>query len=207
MNQNGGDLAAQKFKFDLAFFLTPTGSLNYQGTSKFIDYMPSNIKDRIELVICLDSLANMGADQNNLYVKHSSKQLSQIEKQFMAKLVIAAELKGVKVDNQQVKLIDIQSGDFIQHEHHVYGEKSINALTVTANNRNYESNFQKYSFRDQTLDLVNLKRNILIISEAILQTVYEFGDRKINYFIVKENEAATETSIDVNHLEYLSELM
>lgn len=146
---NGGEFGAQKFKFDLAFFLTPTGSLNHQGTTKFIDYMPSNIKDRIELVICLDSLAHMGVEKSNLFVKHSSKQLSQIEKQFLARLDIAAELKGVKINTEQTKLIDTQSGDFIQHEHHAYADKNLKAFTITANNRNYESNFQKYSFRDQ----------------------------------------------------------
>lgn len=70
---NGGEFGAQKFKYDLAFFLTPTGSLNFQGTTKFIDYMQSNIKDRIELVICLDSFAHMGPENNSLFVKHSSK--------------------------------------------------------------------------------------------------------------------------------------
>jgi len=97
---NGDEFGSQKFKFDLAFFLTPTGSLNHQGTTKFIDYMPSSIKDRIELVICLDSLAHMGVEKNNLFVKHSAKQLSQVEKQFLARLDVAGELKGVKVNTE-----------------------------------------------------------------------------------------------------------
>lgn len=46
----------------------------------------------------------------------------------------------------------------------------------------------------------------MIISEALLHTVYEFGERRVNYFIVKENEAA-ETSVEESHLEYLSGLM
>eukprot|EP00351_Strombidinopsis_sp_SopsisLIS2011_P001567 CAMPEP_0116876312 /NCGR_PEP_ID=MMETSP0463-20121206/8280_1 /TAXON_ID=181622 /ORGANISM="Strombidinopsis sp, Strain SopsisLIS2011" /LENGTH=80 /DNA_ID=CAMNT_0004522843 /DNA_START=741 /DNA_END=983 /DNA_ORIENTATION=- len=64
------DLKATSFVYDVAFFLTPTGSLNYQGTTKFIEYMPSSIKDRIEFVVCLDSLAHqLGDEHSSLFVK------------------------------------------------------------------------------------------------------------------------------------------
>lgn len=93
------------------------------------------------------------------------------------------------------------SGEFIQHEHFVYAEKGLNAITVTANNRNYQSNFLKYSIKDQTLDLANLKRNTLIVSEALLHTVYDFGDRKVNYFVSQNH--AEETSIGDEYLNQL----
>lgn len=41
--------------------LTPTGSLNHEGSSKFVEHVPSNIRDRIKLAVCLDSLVNMQA--------------------------------------------------------------------------------------------------------------------------------------------------
>lgn len=64
------ELKATSFVYDVAFFLTPTGSLNFQGTTKFIEYMPSSIKDRIEFVVCLDSLAHqLNADYSTLFVK------------------------------------------------------------------------------------------------------------------------------------------
>lgn len=53
MNElNSGD--ANKFKYDLLFILTPTGSLNHEATTKFVEHLPSNLKERIKLVICLD---------------------------------------------------------------------------------------------------------------------------------------------------------
>lgn len=97
------------------------------------------------------------------------------------------------------------NGEFIQHEHVVYAEKGLNAITVTANNENYPSNFLKYSIRDQTLDLVNLKRNTLIVSEALLQTACDFGEKKMNYFVSKN--LAEETSINDDYLNQLKQLM
>lgn len=46
------------FNHDLMFILTPTGSINNEGTSRFIDHLQSNLKERIRMVICLDHLVN-----------------------------------------------------------------------------------------------------------------------------------------------------
>jgi hypothetical protein len=43
-------------RFDLMFILTPSGSLNYQATEKYLDYLQGNIKSKIQLVVCLDQL-------------------------------------------------------------------------------------------------------------------------------------------------------
>lgn len=58
---------ANNFKFDLLFVLTPTGSLNHEGSAKFIDHVPSNIRERIKLTVCLDQLVNMQAP-NELFL-------------------------------------------------------------------------------------------------------------------------------------------
>lgn len=54
------------FKYDFLFVLTPTGSLSYEATSKFLDHLQSNIKERIKLVLCLDSLSSLGSDVSAL---------------------------------------------------------------------------------------------------------------------------------------------
>jgi hypothetical protein len=50
---------SNNFKFDLLFILTPTGSLNHEGTAKFIDHIPSNVRERIKFAISLDQLINL----------------------------------------------------------------------------------------------------------------------------------------------------
>lgn len=59
-------------------------------------------------------------------------------------------IKGVNIEISQSKVPSdfSMNGEFIQHEHVVYAEKGLNAITVTANNKNYLSNFLKYSIRD-----------------------------------------------------------
>eukprot|EP00349_Pseudokeronopsis_sp_Brazil_P002167 CAMPEP_0202964560 /NCGR_PEP_ID=MMETSP1396-20130829/8636_1 /ASSEMBLY_ACC=CAM_ASM_000872 /TAXON_ID= /ORGANISM="Pseudokeronopsis sp., Strain Brazil" /LENGTH=140 /DNA_ID=CAMNT_0049686747 /DNA_START=563 /DNA_END=985 /DNA_ORIENTATION=+ len=56
------------FGYDLMFILTPTSSLNYEATGKFVEHMQSNIKERIKLVICLDALSNLISQQKELFV-------------------------------------------------------------------------------------------------------------------------------------------
>jgi hypothetical protein len=45
--------------YDLLFVLTPTGSLNFEATTFFIDTLKESIKERIKFSICLDSLASI----------------------------------------------------------------------------------------------------------------------------------------------------
>jgi hypothetical protein len=50
----------------MLFILSPTGSLNHEATGKFLDHLSSNIKEKIKLVVCLDTLVD--ANSKNLYV-------------------------------------------------------------------------------------------------------------------------------------------
>lgn len=50
------------------FILTPTGSLNYEATGKFIDNLQSNIKERVKLVLCLDALSNIASGDKSLVI-------------------------------------------------------------------------------------------------------------------------------------------
>ena len=64
------DLTASQFQYELLFVLTPSGSMSYEGTTKFMDHLQANIKDRLHLAICLDSLSADSID--TLYVHKSS---------------------------------------------------------------------------------------------------------------------------------------
>ena len=47
-----------KSRYDLMFILTPTSSLGYSATSKFLDYIQGTLKSKIQLVVCLDQLVD-----------------------------------------------------------------------------------------------------------------------------------------------------
>jgi len=50
----GSELTSIGFKYDLLFILTPSSSLSFEATEKFVDHLQSNIKERVKTVICLD---------------------------------------------------------------------------------------------------------------------------------------------------------
>lgn len=45
--------------YDILFVLTPTGALNYEATTFFVDTLKESIKERIKFSLCLDSLASI----------------------------------------------------------------------------------------------------------------------------------------------------
>ena len=56
-------------------------------------------------------------------------------------------------------------------------------MTITAKDAVYNSRYQKYSVFDTALDNDDLRRNILIISEALVKVIYTFHEKNINFFI------------------------
>ena len=86
----GQEFASLPSKYELMFILNPSASLDFQASSKFIDYLSSSIKNRIQLVICLDTLVSLG----KLYVYDSLKSSkSQLRDYFVNKL--GAQEKGI----------------------------------------------------------------------------------------------------------------
>merc|ERR1711957_1071371 len=51
-------------KYDILFVLTSAGSLNYEGTQKFIEKLDPNIAENLHFVLCLDSLAPTSSELN-----------------------------------------------------------------------------------------------------------------------------------------------
>jgi hypothetical protein len=40
------------------YVLSPGASINYESTAQFIDFLPGNLKSRIELAVCLDGMVD-----------------------------------------------------------------------------------------------------------------------------------------------------
>lgn len=56
-------------------------------------------------------------------------------------------------------------------------------MTISAKDEVYSSRFEKYSVFDNAISNDDLKRNILIISEALVKVIYTFHEKNINFFI------------------------
>ena len=54
----GKDFATLPSRYELMVILTPSGSLNYEATAKFVDQLNSHVRDRIVLAVCLDALTH-----------------------------------------------------------------------------------------------------------------------------------------------------
>lgn len=95
--------------------------------------------------------------------------------------------RGVKVERRDVASnspASSSSKKYLQFEHFAYLEKSIPSVTISARDSSLLTHrFQKYSVFDRTLKSPeDLRRNILIISEALVKVIYPFQDKSISFF-------------------------
>mmetsp|Transcript_42944 Transcript_42944/g.41301 ORF Transcript_42944/g.41301 Transcript_42944/m.41301 type:complete len:257 (+) Transcript_42944:565-1335(+) len=179
LNSDSYDL----WKADLMFILTPTSSLNHEATTKFIDHLQSNVKERIKMVICLETLSNMISSQKELFVSPGfMTPHNELYLDFVKELEKAAHKVGTKVELRQPEPF-YQGKRFLQQEHLIFNEKGIPAFTISAKNEVYRSKNEKYTVFDNAISKDDLRRNIQIISEALIQIIYNFNSRSINYFI------------------------
>ena len=56
-------------------------------------------------------------------------------------------------------------------------------MTISAKDNVYTNRNEKYSVFDKAISNDDLKRNILIISEALVKVIYSFHEKNINFFI------------------------
>jgi hypothetical protein len=45
-------------EYEIMYVLSPGASINYESTAQFIDFLPGNLKSRIELAVCLDGMVD-----------------------------------------------------------------------------------------------------------------------------------------------------
>lgn len=60
-------------------------------------------------------------------------------------------------------------------------------MTISAKDEVYANRNEKYSVFDNAISNDDLKRNILIISEALVKVIYTFHEKNINFFIDNES--------------------
>lgn len=105
------------FHFDLLFILTPTGSLNQEASSKFIDHLHPNIKDKIKMVICLDSFVN-SESPNELHILHGHLSDHEVvSNKFVEEFKKAAAKKDVVVHVKEPQASINRLSRYIQYEH------------------------------------------------------------------------------------------
>ena len=104
-------------EFDILFILTPTGSMNHEGTAKFVDHLQSNLKERIKFVICLDSIVDiLKSPIEYLYMFTGPVNSEEpILKEFTKKFNKSASIKGLKLMTQEVEIIT--NGKYNPFEH------------------------------------------------------------------------------------------
>ena len=115
---------------------------------------------------------------------------------FISNFKKASQFKGISIIEKQTLT---SSSAFIPLEHQIYQSLGIPALSLSA--RDYTGlthRYQKYSvFDDKVSNLHDLRRNLLIISEALVKLIYEFKDHSINFFL--DNESV----VDMQYMEQI----
>ena len=130
------------------FILTPSSSLNHEATIKFVDHLQSNIKERIRMVICLETRSNLISTQKELFVSPGfMTPHNEIYLEFVKELEKAAQKVGTRVEIRQPEPF-YQGKKFLQQEHLVFNEKAIPAFTISAKNEVYRSKNEKYTVFD-----------------------------------------------------------
>jgi hypothetical protein len=157
----GNDFANLPSRYELMLIISPTASLNHQGTSKFVDQLNTIVRSRILLVICLDSLAN---DSNELFVYDSPKSAKLSTRDMFIK-----KLKSITDVTE--KGVITKSADYVSFEHSIYAEKGISAITITTADQPFTDVYQKYSLFDRDFDARKIAARIAIIAEALARTL------------------------------------
>lgn len=70
--------------------------MNHEATTKFMEHVNPNIKERIKLVICLDSIVNQGSRTLNI-IKSSLAEKDIVVHKFVQEMQKASEAKNVKL--------------------------------------------------------------------------------------------------------------
>ena len=170
-------------RFDLMFILTPGASLDYEPSQKFVDYVQSQIKVKIQLVVCLDQLIDSSKGDTgvppNLYVYDSQRShQSNIRDAFVyslkqevdrspdviANLVELGVTPTINSNDSEQKL------SYMPLEHLAYASKGLAAITLTV--RDPENGvptklMDKFSVLDTDLCLCKLSKVLFLLNEAM----------------------------------------
>ncbi|XP_068171464.1 nicalin-1-like [Antennarius striatus] len=165
--------------YNLMFSLTGGGKYNFLGTKRWIeenlDHAESSLlHDNVAFVLCLDTLAN--SDELFMHVSRPPKSDTPIHS-FYQQLeeVVSSRFPWVKVGLVHKKINLVEST--VSWEHERYSLRRIPSFTVS-HLENHKSE-QRGSILDtmSQVDLKKLKRNGIILAEALARFMYNISDK------------------------------
>uniref|UniRef100_A0A8C4DBA1 BOS complex subunit NCLN n=1 Tax=Dicentrarchus labrax TaxID=13489 RepID=A0A8C4DBA1_DICLA len=165
--------------YNLMFSLTGGGKYNFLGTKRWIeenlDHAESSLlHDNVAFVLCLDTLAN--SDKLYMHVSRPPKQDTPIQS-FIQQMeeVVSSRFPWVKVGLVHKKINLVEST--VAWEHERYSLRRIPSFTLS------HLEDPKSELRGSILDTMSqvdfrkLKRNGIIIAEALARYMYNLSDK------------------------------
>lgn len=156
-------------EFDLMFALTPGSWMNYELSGQFIESLNDKIKERISLIISLDSLAY--ADDMTFYFGNMNSKESKFAKEILQLMRETSSKfnKSIKFSKKPTP------GNFYEWEHLRFSEKGISfAGTLTSfRNVTFENQYEKFSVFDteDNFDAAAYELNVKIISDFLAKLI------------------------------------
>ena len=153
------------YEYDLMFALTPGSWMNYELSGQFFDSLNEKIKERVSLILWLDSLAY--ADELTFYFGNMNSKESKFAKDFLLLMRDTSSKfnRNIKFSKKPT------SGNFYEWEHIRYSEKGTAfAGTLTSyKNVTFEHQYEKFSVYDNedNFDSTAYELNIKIITEFL----------------------------------------
>uniref|UniRef100_A0A674MH68 Nicalin n=1 Tax=Takifugu rubripes TaxID=31033 RepID=A0A674MH68_TAKRU len=175
------ELARLFQKFHLMFSLTGGGKYNFLGTKRWIeenlDHAESSLlQDNVAFVLCLDTLAN--SDELYMHVSRPPKPDTPMQAFIhLLEEVVSSRFPWVKVGliHKKINLVDSS----VAWEHERYSLRKIPGFTLS---RLEDPRSELRGSILDTLsqvDLRKLKRNGMIVAEALARYMYNLSDKVI----------------------------
>uniref|UniRef100_H3C2U5 Nicalin n=1 Tax=Tetraodon nigroviridis TaxID=99883 RepID=H3C2U5_TETNG len=166
--------------FHLMFSLTGGGKYNFLGTKRWIeenlDHAESSLlQDNVAFVLCLDTLAN--SDELYMHVSRPPKPGTPIHTFIqLLRRVISSRFPWVKVGliHKKINLVDSS----VSWEHERYSLRKIPGFTLSR--LEDPRSEHRVSILDtlSQVDLRKLKRNGIVVAEALARYMYNLSDKK-----------------------------
>jgi len=189
-------------KYDILFVLTSGGSLNYEGTQKFINNLDSQIAENLHFVLCLDSLAGNEKDLNIHFSRFPKNNEETAQKLYK---VFNTTSENMNFNLNYIKKKVFLTNKIVPWEHEQFSKKKILSSTISGTKIPSVNNFNKTLLIDNNVDFVNLKKNTKFLAESFLSFLFDYDIKNFTVFRDDENlidDLNIETN--VNYLKKIS---
>ncbi|KAK0422489.1 hypothetical protein QR680_007601 [Steinernema hermaphroditum] len=160
--------AATRPKYNMLFIATAAGKFSYQGARQWLDdYIEKPTEERIELVLCLDTIGN--GDMLRMHVAKVPKEESAAMKIFKR---MESLLTGSSRKIEMVKLAINRNNDFLNWEHERFNLKRMPAVTISRLPSPTDPTRNSMLDTVSRLNLQVLESNIRLVAEAVLGHVF-----------------------------------